>query len=157
MGADRFITNNKRNFPPTIMEIQVTYPADPAGPDDGDISTVKGMFDELVHRGRGPVREVEAALREMGYVPDVPERRGDKPREVYLGWADPARDYTNGKHTLSLDSRTIWFSHLADQREVRDMPGAYSTGSYVAFRIYESGGVAHATAAARKVKRHPRV
>jgi predicted nucleic acid-binding protein len=27
-GADRFITNNKRDFPPTITEIQVTYPAD---------------------------------------------------------------------------------------------------------------------------------
>jgi predicted nucleic acid-binding protein len=28
VGADRFITNNKRDFPPTITEIQVTYPAD---------------------------------------------------------------------------------------------------------------------------------
>jgi hypothetical protein len=27
MGADRFITNNKRGYPPTITEIQVTYPA----------------------------------------------------------------------------------------------------------------------------------
>jgi len=157
MGADRFITSNKRDFPPTILEIQVTYPADPVGPDDGDISTVKGMFDELVHRGRGPVREVEAALREMGYVPGVPERRGDRPREVYLGWVDPARDYTRGKFTLSLDSRTIWFSHLADQKAVGDMPGAYPTGGYIGFRICESGGVAHAMAAARKVKRHPRV
>lgn len=26
-GADRFITNNRRDFPPTIREIQVTYPA----------------------------------------------------------------------------------------------------------------------------------
>jgi hypothetical protein len=157
MGADRFITSNKRDFPPTILEIQVTYPADPVGPDDGDISTVKGMFDELVHRGRGPVREVEAALREIGYVPDVPERRGGRPREVYLGWVDPARDYTRGKFTLSLDSRTIWFSHLADQKAVGDMPGAYPTGGYIGFRICESGGVAHAMAAARKVKRHPRV
>ena len=113
------------------------------------------MFDELVRRGGDPVREVEAALRAMGYVPAVPERQGDKPREVYLGWADPARDYTSGKYTLSLDSRTIWFSRLADQQEVRDMPGAYTTGNYVAFRIYEPGGVAHATAAARKVKRQP--
>jgi predicted nucleic acid-binding protein len=32
MGADRFITNNKRDFPSTITEIQVTYPADLAGP-----------------------------------------------------------------------------------------------------------------------------
>ena len=27
MGADRFITNNHRDFPQTITEIQVTYPA----------------------------------------------------------------------------------------------------------------------------------
>ena len=155
MGADRFITNNKRDFPPAITEIQVTYPADLASPAEGDISTVKGMFDELVRRGGDPVREVDAALRAMGYVPAVPERGGDIPREVYLGWADPARDYIRGKFTLSLDSRTVWFSGLADQQEVRDMPGAYSTGGYVAFRISEPGGVAQATAAARKVKRQP--
>ena len=154
MGADRFITNNKRDFTTAITEIQVTYPADLADPADGDISTVKGMFDELVRRGRGPVREVEAALRAMGYVPAVPERRGDKPREVYLGWGDPARDYIMGKFTLSLDSKTVWFSHGDDKRAIRNMAGAYTTGSYVAFRIYEPGGVAHATAAARKVKRH---
>jgi predicted nucleic acid-binding protein len=28
LGADRFITNNKRDFPATITEVQVTYPAD---------------------------------------------------------------------------------------------------------------------------------
>jgi predicted nucleic acid-binding protein len=28
MGADRCITNNQRDFPATITEIQVTYPAD---------------------------------------------------------------------------------------------------------------------------------
>jgi hypothetical protein len=28
MGADRFITSNKRDFPLTITEVQVTYPAD---------------------------------------------------------------------------------------------------------------------------------
>ncbi len=28
MGADRFITNNERDFPVAITEIQVTYPAD---------------------------------------------------------------------------------------------------------------------------------
>jgi len=28
MGADRFITNNQRDFPATITEINVTYPAD---------------------------------------------------------------------------------------------------------------------------------
>ncbi len=33
LGADRFITNNQRDFPATITEIQVTYPADlPDGP-----------------------------------------------------------------------------------------------------------------------------
>jgi predicted nucleic acid-binding protein len=153
MGADRFITNNRRDFPATITEIQVTYPADLAGPADSDISTVEGMFNELFRRGGDPVREVEAALRAMGYVPAVPERGGDKPREVYLGWADPARDYTRGKFTLSLDSRTVWFRQEDDQRGIRDMPGAYTTGSYVAFRISAPGGVAQAMAAARKVKR----
>jgi hypothetical protein len=98
---------------------------------------------------------VEAALREMGYEPDVPERLGDKPREVYLGWADPARDYVRGRFTLSLDSRTVWFNHLADQEKIFEMPGAYSTTRYVAFRIYEPDGVAHAAAAARKVKCRP--
>ena len=28
MGAGRFITNNQRDFPATITEVQVTYPAD---------------------------------------------------------------------------------------------------------------------------------
>jgi len=33
LGADRFITNNKRDFPRTIDEVRVTYPQDlPAGP-----------------------------------------------------------------------------------------------------------------------------
>ncbi|HVQ91947.1 MAG TPA: PIN domain-containing protein [Mycobacteriales bacterium] len=32
LGADRFITNNQRDFPKSIKEIDVTYPADlPAG------------------------------------------------------------------------------------------------------------------------------
>lgn len=35
------------------------------------------------------------------------------------------------------------------------MPGAYSAADYVAFRIYEPDDVAHAIAAARKVKRQP--
>ena len=138
-----------------ITVIHVTYPADLAGSADGDIGTVQGMLDELVRRGGEPVRKVGAALRAMGYVPDVPERRGDKPREVYLGWVDPARDYITGKFTLSLDSKTVWLSHLDDQQQVRDMPGAYSTGGYVALRIYEPGGVARATDAARKVKLQP--
>jgi len=28
LGADRFITNNQRDFPRSIVEVQVTYPAD---------------------------------------------------------------------------------------------------------------------------------
>jgi predicted nucleic acid-binding protein len=28
LAADRFITNNRRDFPPTITEIRITYPAD---------------------------------------------------------------------------------------------------------------------------------
>jgi predicted nucleic acid-binding protein len=28
LGADRFLTNNQRDFPRTISEVQVTYPAD---------------------------------------------------------------------------------------------------------------------------------
>ena len=51
MGADRFITNNKRDFPPAITEVQVTYPADLAGSAASDISTVGGMLAELVRRG----------------------------------------------------------------------------------------------------------
>ena len=39
MGADRFITNNKRDFPPAITEITVTYPADLTGPVGRDPST----------------------------------------------------------------------------------------------------------------------
>src|SRR4029077_17344980 len=37
MRAARFIPKNKRDFPPTIPEIQVTYPADLADPADSDI------------------------------------------------------------------------------------------------------------------------
>jgi predicted nucleic acid-binding protein len=33
-GADRFITNNRRDFPQTISEISVTYPADLPEPGD---------------------------------------------------------------------------------------------------------------------------
>lgn len=28
VGADRFLTNNRRDFPPTITEVSVTYPVD---------------------------------------------------------------------------------------------------------------------------------
>ena len=31
MGADRFITNNQRDFPSAITEINVTYPTDLVG------------------------------------------------------------------------------------------------------------------------------
>src|SRR6266851_5167663 len=73
MCADRFITSNQRDFPATITEVQVTYPADLAGTTDGDTSTVAGMLAELV-RGRPrrdgsafawsrrPARECPAAL-----------------------------------------------------------------------------------------------
>src|SRR5580698_6506273 len=56
MGADRFITNDKRDFPTTITEIQVTYPADLVGASDGDFSTVQGMLAELARRGGDRVR-----------------------------------------------------------------------------------------------------
>jgi predicted nucleic acid-binding protein len=32
LGADRFITNNQRDFPAGITEIRITYPADLPGP-----------------------------------------------------------------------------------------------------------------------------
>ncbi len=35
VGADRFITNNRRDFPRTITEVAVTYPADLAEPFEG--------------------------------------------------------------------------------------------------------------------------
>jgi len=34
LGADRFITNNKRDFPQAITEITITYPADLPDPAD---------------------------------------------------------------------------------------------------------------------------
>jgi predicted nucleic acid-binding protein len=34
IGADRFITNNQRDFPTTITELQITYPADLPEPGD---------------------------------------------------------------------------------------------------------------------------
>ncbi len=44
MGADRFITNNQRDFLATITEVQVTYPADLPGTTDADTSTLEGML-----------------------------------------------------------------------------------------------------------------
>jgi len=38
LGADRFNTNNRRDFPATITEIQVTDPADLPGATDADYS-----------------------------------------------------------------------------------------------------------------------
>ena len=32
LGADRFITNNQRDFPTAITEVHITYPADLPGP-----------------------------------------------------------------------------------------------------------------------------
>jgi predicted nucleic acid-binding protein len=32
LGADRFITNNQRDFPTTITEVRIAYPADLPGP-----------------------------------------------------------------------------------------------------------------------------
>jgi predicted nucleic acid-binding protein len=32
VGADRFITNNQRDFPKTITEVDITYPADLTNP-----------------------------------------------------------------------------------------------------------------------------
>jgi hypothetical protein len=54
-----------------------------------------------------------------------------------------------------VNSRTVWFSHEAGKREFCDMAGAYSTAGHVAFRASAPGGIAHATAAARKMKRQP--
>jgi predicted nucleic acid-binding protein len=34
-GADRFITNNRKDFPPTITEVDITYPDDLPDPDPG--------------------------------------------------------------------------------------------------------------------------
>lgn len=34
-GADRFITNNRRDFPDSIDEIHITYPIDLPDPTDG--------------------------------------------------------------------------------------------------------------------------
>jgi predicted nucleic acid-binding protein len=154
LGADRFITNNQRDFPATITEIQMTYPADLPGTTDADTSTVEGMLAELIRRGGDQVREIAAALREMGYVPAVPGRQGDGPRQLYLGWSDPARTDARGNFAVYLEPGTVSFGRKADQRMLSDMPGADTTPQrHVAFRLAAPDGVAHAKAAARKVKR----
>ncbi len=112
------------------------------------------MLAELVRRGGAPVQEAAAALRALGYVPAVPDREGGGPRQVYLGSSDPARDDTRGKFTVYLEAGTVSFGRKADRPRISDMPGADTTpGSYVAFRLSAPDGVAHATAAARKLKR----
>ena len=153
MGADRFITNNQRDFPATITEIQVTCPADLPGTTDADTSTVEGMLAELIRRGGARVREIAAALQEMGYVPAVPELRSDGPRQLYLGWSDPARADGRGMFTVYLEPGTVSFGRKADQPMLIDMPGADTFAKHVAFRLSAPDGVTHAKAAARKVKR----
>ena len=76
MGADRFITNNQRDFPATITEIQVTYPADLARPADSDISTVEGMFNEPFRRGGNPVPGSRGRAPGDGLCPGRPRTRG---------------------------------------------------------------------------------
>ena len=61
------------------------------------------------------MQEAAAALWEMGYVPAVPGREGDDPRQVYLGWSDPARHDTSGKFTVYLEAGTVSFRGKADR------------------------------------------
>jgi len=49
MGADRFITNNQRDFPAAITEIQVTYPADLPGTTDADTAFRLSAPDGVTH------------------------------------------------------------------------------------------------------------
>jgi hypothetical protein len=66
----------------------------------------------------------------------------------------PARADAKGKFTVYLEAGTVSFGRIADRRMLSDMPGADTTPeSYVAFRLSAPDGVAHAKAAARKVKR----
>jgi hypothetical protein len=91
----------------------------------------------------------------MGYVPDAPDVRAGSQRQAYLGWSDPARaDDARAKFTLYLEPGTVSFGRATDRRMVSGLPGADTTpGSYVAFRLAEPDGIAHALAAARAVKR----
>jgi predicted nucleic acid-binding protein len=47
MGAHRFITNNSRDFPQSIKEIEVTYPADL--PDPASMAPVSALPHRLIH------------------------------------------------------------------------------------------------------------
>ena len=97
MGADRFITNNKRDFPPTITEIQVTYPADLPAPADGDTSTVQGMLAELVRRGghRGPGSR--GCTSGDGLRPGRPRAPGRRPASGVPGLGRPGQGLHQGK------------------------------------------------------------
>jgi hypothetical protein len=109
----------------------------------------------------------DAAGQEIS--PDAPERRlatGPRSRRPHprrhAGQAGPASGRPGPPPSSrppfpagTVNSRTVWFSHEAGKREVCDMAGAYSTAGYVAFGISAPGGIAHATAAARKMKRQP--
>ena len=79
------------------------------------------MVAELIRRGRDPVREIAEALREMGYVPAIPEIESDGPRQLYLGWSDPARVDVRGKYTVVLEPGTVYFP-LASTRAGSDQP-----------------------------------
>jgi hypothetical protein len=114
------------------------------------------MLEELKRRGGTVVGEAAERPAKMGYVPVVPEHRESAagPREVHLGWSDRARPDAREKYTLYLESRTVSFERVDDQKRVRDMPGADNTpGNYVAFRFTAPGGLDHAMAAAQAVKR----
>ena len=128
-----------------------TATGDPAD----DTSTVSGMLAALVKRGGPKVQAMYDGLTAMGYVPAIPDRWGGKQRQRYLGWCDPARPPEGtARYTLGLEARTVFFGRKADRRAVSELPGAdNSPGAYVAFRLTEPDGVAHALAAARKLKR----
>jgi hypothetical protein len=136
--------------PGTEIRIRLVPPATSL-----NISTVDGMLGELVRRGGGRIREAADGLIQMGYVPDVPDVRKGGQRQAYLGWSDPARAYdARAKFTLYLEPGTVSFGLATDRRVVSGLPGADTTPeSYVAFRLTQPDGVAHALAAARAVKR----
>jgi hypothetical protein len=79
--------------------------------------------------------------------------RSDGPRQLYLGWSDPARADGRGTFTVYLEPGTVSFGRKADQPMLIDMPGADTFAKHVAFRLSAPDGVTHAKAAARKVKR----
>jgi len=119
-----------------------------------DTSTVAGMLAVLVRQGGPKIETMYHELIGMGYTPSVPDVQPGTKRQPYLGWADPARPPVGrAKFSLYLEARTVSFGRVTDRRKVSDLPGAdTSPGAYVAFRLTEPDGVAHALAAARAVK-----